>query len=485
MEIVFVSAELTPLAKTGGLGDVCFELPKALANLGHSVSVFIPKYRCVEKQKVSSFSVLDEFFVPVGADSAPCGVECIEFASNIKFYLIKNRSFFDRNGLYGTEDGDYSDNHRRFIFFNRAVIEAIRRIGVQPDVIHCHDWHAALVPVYLKSLYKYDLFFEKTKTVFTIHNLAFQGIFSGDTFFLTGLNRREFDFDGLEYFGDMNFMKGAILYSDVVTIVSETYAKEIQTEELGCGLFPVLKYRSKDLVGIINGIDEDVWNPATDKSIQQKFSINELELRNYNKKALQKKCGFKEDEKIPLLGLVGRVAEQKGFDLLIKIMPKLLKTGAQIVILGQGDRVIEKNLEFFSAKNQKNLKLFFCFDDTLARCIYAGSDIFLMPSRFEPCGLGQLISLRYGSIPVVRKTGGLADTIQPVKNNNGNGFCFNEYSDVAFLKAVNEALNVYADKERWKQIILNAMKQDFSWHAAALKYAELYKRVEKNKGVIS
>ncbi len=456
MKILFVSSEVTPFAKTGGLADVAGSLPLALEKLGIEVKVVLPKYRIIKA---------------AGAKTT--------IGSGIEVFFIENQKYFDRDQLYGDKFGDYPDNLERFAYFSKACLELAKKIyasGGKPDVIHCNDWQSSLIPVYLKTLYKDDPFFQNIKTVLTIHNLSYQGLFDKSQFPKSGLGQELFGIDGLEFYGKVNVLKGGILFSDLITTVSPTYSKEIQTQEFGCGLEGVLMRRSNDLYGIINGIDYDIWNPRTDKYIAKNYTADSVEDKYINKEDLQKTGKLKVDKRIPLIGIISRLADQKGLDLISAIIGDLLKSNIQFVLLGAGDNkyhvLFEKIAKLYPRKASINLK----FDAVLAQKIYSGCDMFLMPSRFEPCGLGQMICLRYGTIPIVRSTGGLKDTIQDFneKAMSGNGFAFSEYSSSELLKTVKRALSAYKDKGLWQKLVKKAMGYDFSWESSAKEYLDLY-----------
>jgi len=453
MKILFVSSEVVPFAKTGGLADVAGTLPLALGKLGLLVKIVMPKYKMVK----------------VAGNKTVLG-------KNVEVFFVENEKYFGRDQLYGDRFGDYPDNLERFSYFSKACLELIKKMNFKPDVIHLNDWQCSLIPVYLKTVYKDDPFFYNVKTVLTIHNLAYQGLFDKSQFSQTGLSEDLFSIHGLEFYNKVNVLKGGILFSDLITTVSPTYAKEIQTKEFGYGLEGVLQDRSCDLHGILNGIDYCLWNPETDRHLAENYNANSLEGKLADKADLQKISGLKADKTSPLIGIISRLADQKGFDLIAAIIDKLLKSKAQIIILGTGDDkyhvLLEKIAKLYPKTTSINLK----FDAVLAQKIYAGSDIFLMPSRFEPCGLGQMICLRYGTIPVVRLTGGLRDTIRefsPV-TKEGNGFTFSEYSSSELHGAIKRAFETYKNKPLWQELVKTAMGYDFSWENSAKEYSGLY-----------
>ncbi|MBI3991175.1 MAG: glycogen synthase, partial [Candidatus Omnitrophica bacterium] len=396
----------------------------------------------------------------------------------IKVHFIPNENYFNREHLYGGHDGDYPDNLLRFAFFCKEVLKYIKVEGFKPDIIHLHDWQTSLIPVYIKTIFANDREYSGIRTVLTVHNLGYQGLFPKDKFPETGLPWDLFNIEGLEFYGKVNLLKGGLLFSDLITTVSPTYAKEIQTKEFGHGLEGVLQRRVDGLGGIINGLDYTEWDPANDKKIAVSYTSDKIELKKINKQALQKEAGLKEKD-VPLFGLISRLADQKGLDLIEGIIDDLCKGGAQFILLGTGDRryhtLFERIKKDYPGVASINLK----FDGTLARKIYAGCDFFLMPSRYEPCGLGQLISLRYGTIPIVRETGGLSDTIMDYKSDpvKSNGFSFKEYTKGALKSAINDAKKIYSDPVKWDALRKRAMAQDFSWEESAREYIRLYEKL--------
>ncbi len=481
MKIAFVSPEMVPFAKTGGLADVAGTLPKEIQALGHEVICFLPKYKKVDSNRWPLQAVLDRLQIPVGSEVETGRVFRFDGPKGMKVYFIDQPEYFSRDGLYGTAMGDYPDNDRRFVFFQRGVLEALRKLSFKPDVVHCHDWQTGLVATYLKTLYANDSFFAKTKSVFTIHNLAYQGNFPPDSLPMTGLSWDEYKMERLEFYGKASFLKGGLVYADELTTVSPRYAEEIQSKEYGCGMEGVLKARRNNLTGIVNGIDPKEWDPENDPDLPANFSAKKLDGKAANKAALQKENRFKVDPRTPLLGIVTRLADQKGLDILAPAMEALMKRGVQLVILGTGEDKYHQLLRNLAKKHSHQLAAHILFDAKLAKRIYAGSDIFLMPSCYEPCGLGQLISFRFGTVPLVRETGGLADTVEDFnpKTGKGTGFVFKEYETKKFLETLDRALEVFRDEKTWLKLMKNGMKQDFSWHASAKQYVELYERVER------
>ncbi|MBC7327489.1 glycogen synthase GlgA [bacterium] len=464
MRILFCSSEAVPFAKTGGLADVSGALPKALARLGNEVMLTLPKYKQVGFATERRIQLGQKEFLAVGEKP-------LRDIEGVQVLFIRQDELYLRDSLYG-----YPDDAERFILFDKAILAFIKELNWKPDVIHCNDWQTGLIPVYLKTTLNSDPFYKGIATVYTIHNLAYQGNFPPETLHIAGLPEELFSFDKLEFWGQFSFMKGGIVFSDIITTVSPRYAEEIQTKELGAGMEGALSYRRERLRGIINGIDYEVWNPKTDAFLPVHYDVDSLEKKVENKKFLQKEVGLAPKD-VPLIGLVSRLASQKGFDILLQAMDELFKLDIQMVILGVGEREIEEKLKEKAKIYEDKFKLFVRFDERLSHLIYGGCDIFLMPSLYEPCGLSQMISMRYGTIPVVREVGGLADSVEEFNpaTGEGTGFLFKEYSPVALLEAVKRALTIFGNKNAWKIVQINAMKKDFSWDASARKYVEVYK----------
>jgi len=485
LKILLVSSEVAPFAKTGGLADVTGALPKAIQKLGHDIRVLLPYYRMVKLGQFKTEEVVRELKVPISNRIETSAVRQTHIATpagKVPVYLLENDKYYDRKELYSTPKGDYEDNAERFIYFSRAALEMLKAIDFRPDVIHCNDWQAGLIPIYLKSIYLYDPFFKNTASVFTIHNLAYQGKFWHFDMHLTGLGWEYFIPDWIEFYGKINLLKAGILHTDLVSTVSKTYSQEIQTPEYGCGLEGVLRARASDLHGIVNGLDYEVTDPSIDKYLKDHYDARNPEGKHKNKVELQKRFQLPQKD-VPILGMIGRLDAQKGWDLISYIIEDLMKLDLQMVVLGSGAEEYEKILREKAEKYPQKIGLRVAFDPALAQLIYAGSDMFIMPSKFEPCGLGQLISLRYGTIPIVRATGGLADTIKDYnpKTGAGNGFVFKEYSGKELLATVKRALEVYKDQPTWRELIINGMQQDFSWTNSAKEYIKLYqKAIEKH-----
>ncbi|MDP2939318.1 MAG: glycogen synthase GlgA [Candidatus Omnitrophota bacterium] len=465
MKILFCSSEIVPFAKTGGLADVAGALPLALEDLGLEVAVVMPKYKSIDAQK---FSIKE-----IGKD-----IYAAKIGKNICVYFIENNKYFERDGLYGEKTGDYLDNLERFSFFSLRALQLMRQIDFKADIIHCNDWQTALIPIYLKNFYKDKPFFKTMKTVLTVHNLAYQGLFDKKEYPKLDLDWKYFNIDGLEFYDKINILKGGLVFSDIVTTVSQTYAQEIQTKEFGCGLEGLLAKRSNSIFGVINGLDYNIWDPAKDKMIYKVYSEAHLEDKYLNKTGLQKECALNANLNTPLIGFVGRLSSQKGLDILAEAIEQIARLDLQMVFLGTGEIKYHLILENIAKKYPKNISLHIKFDDTLAHKIYAGCDMFLMPSGYEPCGLGQMISLKYATIPIVFKTGGLADTIvdfDPL-TEEGNGFVFDYYHKDDLLKTLKCAIYFYKDKTVWHKLLKRAVKYDFSWKESAKKYLDIYKK---------
>lgn len=483
MKIVITASESVPFVKTGGLADVVGALAKNLKKEGHEVIVFLPNYKKVDAAKYALKTVYSHLQIPLGSKVEEASIKLSTKVEDIPVYFIDHPGYFCREELYRTAAGDYEDNGERFIFFGHAVLEALKALNFKPDIIHAHDWQVAMVPIYLKTSYKYDAFFASTATVFSIHNLAYQGLYPQEIMDLTGMAEAEFTPEKLEYWGQFNILKGGIVYSDIVTTVSQTYAREILTEEFGRGLDGVLRNRQEDLYGIVNGIDYDEWDPKKDKNIAANYDLKSIAKKETNKKKLLEYCKLPYRQQTPLIGLVSRLDPQKGFDILAEAMETLMSLDMQFVMLGKGDAKYQDLFTEIALKYPSKTSVSLNFDNKLAHLIYAGSDMFLMPSYFEPCGLGQLISLKYGTVPVVHETGGLADTIEEYNpgTGEGNGFSFKEYRTESLSETVERALNLYRDKKNWKKLITNSMKCDFSWDKVTPQYVELYQKALAKK----
>lgn len=487
LKILFVSGEVVPFAKTGGLADVMGSLPQAVEDQGNEARIMMPKYGIINDRKFRLHDVLrlKDIKVPIGDREELLSVKVTALpSSKIQTYFLYHEGFFKRDGLYTSPSTkkDYQDNDERFIFFNRGVLETLKQLGWKPDIIHCHDWMSALIPAYLKLMYKNDPFFKGTKTIYTVHNLAYQGAFHKSALQKSKLPESEYTPEGLEFYDSFNFMKIGLIYADLITTVSERYAEEIRTdEELASGLKGVLNKRKRDLSGILNGIDENVWSPATDEFIEKQFNADDLAGKTENKKALLKRLKLPYKEGTPVISIISRLVDQKGFDLIVESFDKLMQLDLQFVLLGTGQKEYE---DFFRAAEKKHPEKFsatMSFNDELAHLIEAGADMFLMPSKYEPCGLNQMYSLKYGTIPIVRATGGLVDTVRQYKSGKGNGFVFEKYTAGEMMKAIKEALEVYRDQKNWVKIVQNGMASDFSWESSAKKYDALYRKLMEVK----
>jgi starch synthase len=483
MQIAFAASECVPFSKTGGLADVVGALPRALAALGHQVSVYLPKYRQTKLSEPQT--VVRSITVPFDDRYRFCSIVAGGNHSGVRFYFVDYPPYFDRDALYGTSSGDYPDNAERFALFSRAVLEASKILGA-PQVFHCHDWQSALIPVLLRAQYAEDPAFRGVATVFTIHNMGYQGLFSPDTLPLLTLPWDLFTISKMEFFGNVNFLKGALVSSDFITTVSRKYSQEIQTSEFGFGLEGVLRDRAATVTGILNGVDYDEWSPETDKFIVAKYSAQDLSGKAKCKQDLLSAFGISDpDLRLPVIGIVSRFAAQKGFDLISQIMDRLAREEMIVVALGSGDKPYEEMFLRLNKQFPRKIAVKVAYDNTLAHKIEAGSDMFLMPSKYEPCGLNQIYSLKYGTVPVVRATGGLDDTIEPwnPRTQKGTGFKFAEYSGEALLLTIKEALKVFREQSSWQTLMRNGMGKDFSWNASAKEYVRVYEKALQTRSV--
>ena len=481
MHIVFAASECSPWAKTGGLADVVSGLPRALTKMGHKVSVFIPYYRQVAKAvpdaKVVVQSVTIPFpyynrFVRILDGGVHCGVQN---------FFVDSPELFDRESFYGTPSGDYPDNAERFGLFSRAVIEATKIMGV-PDVYHVHDWQAAMVAVLMRSTYYFDPVLRHIPAVLTIHNAGYQGWFPPRTIETLLLPWDMFTFEKLEQNDNLNFLKGGIVYSDALTTVSRKYAEEIQTPEYGNGLEGTLAKRSGDLFGILNGVDYEEWNPATDPHIAAHYSAEKLAGKKECRRDLLHAFGVENvSDETAVIGVVSRFATQKGFDFIVEIMDRLVQEDIVLLMLGNGEEYYERLLVEVAERHPDKIRVQVKFDNVVAHKIEAGSDMFLMPSRYEPGGLNQIYSLKYGTIPIVRATGGLDDTIDEQPNGGGNGFKFLGYDSSGLLDAIRRALETFRNKKEWTAMMKRAMAENFSWDKPAQEYVRVYERVIQNR----
>ncbi len=472
-KILFISSEAVPFIKTGGLADVAGTLPEYFDKRKYDVRVILPKYASLKKQEDLKF--LFSLNVRLAWRNQYAGV--FEAQHNgITYYFIDNEFYFKTDAPYGEARGDIE----KFAFFCRAVLTVMPRLNFKPDIIHCHDWQSAMVPVYLFDEFKKDDFYKDVKTVFTIHNLKFQGIYSKDIVEdVLGVSNEYFDSGALEQHGNANLLKGALSFSDIITTVSDSYAQEIKTAFYGEGLNDFILYRQEDLYGIVNGIDYKTFDPKNDPLIFAPYSKGELKNKSVNKKELQKSMGLPENENVFLLGIVSRLTDQKGFDLVDCVLDEILQQNVQMVVLGTGEQRYEDMFKYFEQKYPQKLKVNLCYSEELSHKIYAGCDGFLMPSLFEPCGLSQLMSLRYGTIPIVRETGGLKDTVIPYNEHEqtGTGFSFKNYNAHDMLYTIKYALKVFEDKKQWNGIKKRAMSTDYSWKNSAKEYQKLYENL--------
>jgi starch synthase len=481
MHIAFAASECVPYSKTGGLADVIGALPPALVNLGHRVTVFLPRYR--QTHLDNPRTAISSITVPFDDRYRFCSVLDGGEHSGVQFYFIEYPPYFDRDGLYGTALGDYHDNADRFALFSRAVLEAGKILGA-PDVLHCHDWQTALIPILLKTLYDEDPAFATTPCIFTIHNLGYQGLFPPEILPLLMLPWDLFTMSKLEYYGKVNFLKGAISMADFITTVSRKYAQEIQTAEYGFGLEGVLRARGGTIAGILNAVDYASWSPETDPFIAAHYSSEDLSGKATCKADLLKEFGFAQDTPLPVVGMVSRFVQQKGFDLIQQVADRLALEDLIMVVLGSGQREYEEMFRRLSRQYPQKFAVRIAYDNALAHKIEAGSDIYLMPSHYEPCGLNQIYSMRYGTVPVVRATGGLDDTVEHFDPRalKGTGFKFREYTGEAMLETLRAAVALYrGDRNAWSALMRNGMAQDYSWSNSAREYVKVYERARQTK----
>jgi starch synthase len=483
MNILLATSEAVPFAKTGGLADVCGALPNELARLGHQAAVILPAYRQTQYcgQKIEPLGI--DFIVPIGSKMVSGHLlRSTMPGGKVPVYLVQQDQYFDREQLYGADGKDYIDNCERFVFFSRAILEAIRLLELPVDVLHANDWQTGLAPAYLKIVYAGVPRYQKIASVFSVHNMAYQGQFWHWDMLLTGLDWKYFNWHQMEFHGKLNLLKTGMVFADAVVTVSPRYAQEIQSSPLGCGLEGVLQYRRETVSGILNGIDEAEWNPTTDRNLPVQYDAKTVsKCKPACKAALQRELGLPQVPKSPLVASVGRLEDQKGFDLIAEVIQRWVQTSdVQWVILGTGQEKYRKLFESLAQRYPQKVAARFEFSNPLAHRIEAGSDIFVMPSRYEPCGLNQMYSLKYGTIPLVRETGGLADTIvgygsPQAESTPANGFIFQEYSPLALSETLRRACDLYRlQPEEWKKLVDTGMRQDWSWGRSAKKYEELY-----------
>ena len=475
-KILFVTSEVYPFIKTGGLGDVAYALPKELNKEGYETRVICPLYKDIPQKYKDTMEKVCDFTVPVGWRNQYCGLFRTELDGTV-FYFLDNEFYFLRGGAYG-----YYDDGERFAFFNRGVLEAIFRMDdFAPDILHINDWHTGMIPVLMHHFYYGTKAF--CKTLLTIHNLKFQGIYPKQTLTeLLGLNEGYFTEDKVKYYDCISFMKAAIVYSDYITTVSPTYAEEIQNDFFGEGLNGILSQYSYKLKGILNGLDYEINDPKTDPVLAENYSYAKLSGKAADKAALQRELGLVQDPNMPMIGIVSRMTAQKGFDLIIAMIEQIMEENVQLVLLGTGDYKYEEVFRYYAGRYPERVSANLYFSNDMSKRIYAASDLFLMPSLFEPCGLGQLIALRYGSVPLVRETGGLKDTIEPYNEykNKGNGFSFTNFNAHDMMNVIRYALSVYRNNpEAWTKLVRRGMKCDFSWEKAAKGYIDIYENLGK------
>ncbi len=476
MRIVFAASECVPFSKTGGLADVVGALPRALAALGHDTTVYLPRYK--QTKLPQARTVVQSITVPFDDRYRFCSVLDGGQHGGVQFYFIDYPPYFERDALYGTPLGDYSDNAERFALYSRAVLEATKILGV-PDVFHCHDWQSALVPILLRTLYAEDPAYCNAASVLTIHNIGYQGLFPPDTLPLLMLPWDLFTIDKLEFYGKVNFLKGALVFSDFITTVSKKYSQEIQTAEYGFGLEGVLRSRASTVTGILNGVDYAEWSPETDKFIVARYSPQDLSGKAKCKQDLLAQFGVTAaDPGLPVIGVVSRFAAQKGFDLISQVADRLAREEMIIVALGTGDKEYEDLFRRLNKLYPQKIAVKIAYDNALAHKLEAGADMVLMPSRYEPCGLNQIYSLKYGTVPVVRATGGLDDTIEPweARTGRGTGFKFADYTGEALLATIRHALTAFKDQSGWRTLMRNGMAKDFSWTSSAREYVRIYEK---------
>ncbi|WP_139491879.1 glycogen synthase GlgA [Brevibacillus dissolubilis] len=471
MKIGFIASECAPFIKTGGLADVAGALPQELRRQGHDVRVFLPKYRDIPNRYQKNMKHIVSFNVPLGGRNLHGGIEELTH-DGITYCFVDNLYYFNRPGLYG-----YYDEAERFGYFAKAVLESLQHLDFQPDILHVHDWQTGMIPLLLKTHYGHLPFYQGIKTVFTIHNLQYQGIFPADALgHIFGLGQEHLHIDGLEFHGNINYMKAALNYADQITTVSPTYAQEIQMPYYGEQLDGLLRKRASDLHGILNGIDDRSYNPLTDPAIFYPYDGDSLAAKCVNKQKLQEQLGLPINPDVPLIAVITRFVPQKGIDLILHVLEEILAEDVQLVVIGTGYAHYEHAFREAAHRYPHKLSAQILFSESLARQAYAASDLFLMPSRFEPCGLSQLIALRYFSVPIVRETGGLRDTIHSYneETGEGNGFTFTNYNAHDMLYTINRALHYYRDRTVWPKLMDQIAQADFSWRESAKQYSQIY-----------
>ncbi len=477
MNIVHAASELFPFMKTGGLADAVGGLTKALAAAGHEVSVFLPGYRAaLDHPDADGVERVHRLQIELGGRYLEADLLRLRLAPGYTVYFVARDEFFDRRGAYGTNERDYDDNAERFIFFAKAVAEAMRLADLKADVVHAHDWQTALLPVYVRLAEERHDTSLAVKTVFTVHNLSFQGVFPIDAFAFTNLPEEFRSVDGLEFFGQLNLMKAGLLFGDRVTTVSPTYAREIQSPEFGCGLEGVIATRASDLVGLLNGIDDSIWNPATDLLLPARYTADDPSGKAKCRRALLKKCGFDPETKAPIFGMICRLTEQKGIDLLLSARRFFETEDCRLIVVGMGRSHYEEALQELAQVNPRRIALARVLDEPMTHLVEAGADFFLMPSIFEPCGLNQMYSLRYGTIPICSRVGGLVDTVTDLEEapDGGTGLLFAP-TEQGISWALERAMILYRQPEKLRAAIDRGMRREFGWATAARRYEQLYR----------
>jgi len=476
LTVVFVASEGVPYSKTGGLADVIGVLPGAIAAQGHDVRLFLPYYAETRRKAINVEEIDTSVSVPIRGWPVEAALLKTTTPAGVMVYFIRRDEYYDRDGLYRTVEGDYADNAERFMFYCRAVTAMLEALRLRPDVVHCHDWQTGLIPALIRHC-KLDEFLAPVATVFTVHNLAYQGLFWHHDMPMTGLPWSAFTPEGLEFFGKINLLKAGMVYADVVSTVSRKYSKEIQTPAFDCGLDGVLRTRRNDVFGILNGADYKEWDPATDTLIAANYTRDDMAGKKLCRADLLKAYGLDVPDDVPILGMVPRLTDQKGLDILSEVLEEIIRLGTCFVLVGAGEKKYHRLLGEFARKHPDRVGVQLTFDNVLAHKVEAGADMYLMPSRFEPCGLNQMYSLKYGTVPIVRATGGLDDTItnfDPIAGT-GNGFKFAAYAGGALLASVREAVRVFRNRRLWSRLVANAMACDFSWDVSARKYVSLYR----------
>jgi starch synthase len=475
MRILIAVSELYPFSKTGGLADMVSAMVKTLSRRGHEVTVVTPLYKGIYEKYNKSLTPIAKLSIPLGSQEKNCELIKMELIPNLQVVFVKQSNFYERDGLYQENGNDYPDNAARFIFFSKCVVEMVKIQS--PDIVHIHDWQVGLVPLFIYDLIQKNVLPQKLKTLLTIHNIAYQGIFSKDAYSLTNLKWDYFKTDGAEFYGNLNCLKTGIIFSHKIITVSPRYAIEIMTPEFGCGLDGVLRWKRNSLIGILNGVDYEEWNTENNPYLYASYSIKRISGKNICKKMLQRECKINEDLTIPLFSTISRLTDQKGIDILIDALKTVLEThNLQFVLLGQGEKRFKEAFENLAKIFPDKVVVFIGFDQPLSHRIESGSDFFVMPSKFEPCGLNQMYSLKYGTIPIVRRTGGLDDSVIDMTDNKdvANGIKFTEYTPAALIRAIQKAITIFENKPLLKFYRTNGMKADFSWNKSILEYEKVY-----------